>query len=202
MIAALAVSILASTWSNPPSADVWVYPHASDPGSEQFMRVWGDGVLAIDKAEAMDGTFSYGFLQWKDLPKGKLKKATLTVYAVFNDALTEEIVKKAPLEAYSLKGTFDEKNFRFGGTEVMPTNTLFGKAVPEKDGDYWKLTIDLLSDPKSGFADAFAKAQESGTLGMTLGSSISPAESRSFLYKVATKELKEKQPKLTLELED
>lgn len=202
---ALAASLILTTWTSGPSADVWVYPHASDPGTAESMRIWGDGLAALDKAESSDGTFSYGFLSWdlKGIPKTPVKSAKLTLYAIGNEVLTAEIMEKAPIEVFALKGNVDEKTFKFGNTEVAPSTLPFGKSKVEKDGDGWKLTVDLLNEPKSEFAESFKVSREKGWFSIVLASSISAAESRGMMYKIHTKEgAKGKQPVLTIEFED
>ncbi len=52
-----------------PDNDVWVYPHAGNPGGDPVIRLWGDGVNDINPT-GYPGTletqpyFSHGFFSW------------------------------------------------------------------------------------------------------------------------------------------
>lgn len=201
MIALLA-GLAFSTVTLTPSDDVWVYPHSSSPGSETFLRVWGDGSSAVEATFMDDGGFSYAYLQWptRELKVGVPKKATLTVFATAPEDLTAEKVKAAPLQAFGLSASFKEDAFMAGQTEVRPKGDSLGKATAGRKGDKWVLTIDL----GESFREAVSKAQADGKpIGLALASAISPAESRSQLYKIYSKENPaEFRPALALEYGD
>ncbi len=189
MITALAMLALATPWIANPEGDVWVYPNSSDPGTEPLLRAWGNGDKATDSQLPPGDEFSYSYLQFdlKDLPKGDLDTAQLTVVNIPNEALTPEVMKTFPLEAYGMKGTFTENKFSFADTTVGPTDALFGKATSEKIAEGIKLTINLV-DEKGAFKKALEAARTSGKLDICLATRMSPAESRSFIYKVNSKE--------------
>ena len=205
MLTTLAAVILGSTWSATPSADVWVYPHSSNPGGEAFMRVWGDGSKPIDTMIPPSDAYSYGYVAFalKDLPKGKLKKAELTVWNAPNDGLTAEEIKANPLEVFGMKGDFKEDGFSFDGSTCGPIDPSFGPSTfVQKNESGIQLTINLLTK-EGAFAKALEAAGKTGTIYLALGSKISPAESRSMIYKIATKESPEKlRPVLTIETEE
>lgn len=204
MLACVAALAFASTWSATPVGDVWVYPHSATPGGEPFLRVWGDGASAMDTTVPPGDAFSHGYLNFdlKDLPKGELKAAKLVVWNVPNAELTAEVIKAAPLEVFGLKGTFKEDTFSFTDTKCGPVKPSFGKSVGEKLDTGIKLTIDLM-DEKGAFKKYVEDARSSGILYLALASVISPEESRSFIYKINSKEAAEKErPVLTLEFAD
>lgn len=200
---ALCLLLSASTHTLSASDDVWVYPHASDPGSDNVMRVWGDGSSAIDLDAMEQGEFSMGYLQFplEGLGSGKLSSAKLTLTVQSTDAITEDDFKKFPLEVHGLSGKLEEKKFSFGG-DVKPLKGLLGTGVAVKDGDVWRVTFDLLAGETPKFPAYFEKAQKAGYLGLSLGSSISPVDSRSHIYRILTKENPESsRPSLKLEID-
>lgn len=203
MFTAIAAIVL-STWTATPASDVWVYPHSSDPGGEEYMRVWGDGEKAIDSIVPPADSFSYGYMQFdlKDLPKGELKAAKLTVWNVANEELKDDVLTAAPLEVFGLKGTFVEKTFSFLDAKCQPVAPSLGKAKSEKGADGIKLEFDLL-DAKGEFAKLVEASRSAGSLGLALASKISPEDSRGMIYKVNTKEGPEKlRPSLSLTFAD
>lgn len=204
MIASL-IALTLSTWTATPSADVWVYPNSSSPGGEPYLRAWGDGSKAVDATIPPGEAFSYSFIQFslKDMPKGELKSAKLVLWNIKNDALTDDVIKAAPLEVHGLKGTFAEDTFNFEQTTCGPTDTLFGisKAVERSDAGI-KYEFDLM-DAKGEFKKALDAARANGTIGLALATKLSPADDRTFLYKVVSKEgTKAQWPTLSLEFGD
>lgn len=181
------------TFDLSPSADAWVYPHSSDPGGEKLMRIWGDGSESVDKVFPSGGEFAYGYLVF-DVPKltdgtrYKVSSASMVVFAQANEELTPAIFKEFPLEVRGLEKTFEEKTFHIDTFKEGPYAGIFGQAVTaEKVGDNLKFTIDLLGKD-SEFADWFNVGARTGKFAISLTSKISPAESRSMIYKVFTKE--------------
>lgn len=201
MVTLAAALILGSTWAKTPSDDVWVYPHSSDPGAEQLLRVWGDGEVSVDANYPPDGSFSYAYVQWdiSDLPKGDLEGATLTVYALWNEELSAETVEKFPLEIRALKPTLDEKRFSYDKGEA-PAPKALAKGKAEKVDKNWKFTFDL-NDKDGKFKELLAGARDGGKIAFAFTSKISPAESRSLIYKINSKEgPKELRPELKFEI--
>lgn len=195
---------LAGPWTATPKADVWVYPHSSNPGGESYMRVWGDGTKATDENIPPADAFSYGYIAFDiaSLPKGEITSASLTVWNAPNPALTADVVKASPLEVFGLKGEFSEEGFSFDGAKCGPTGSSLGTSTIAATGETGiKLVIDLKGEDHA-FAKAVEAARSSGTLYLALASKISPAESRSNLFKIATREAPEAQrPVLSISVE-
>lgn len=189
MLTALVCLIVGPTWTAIPSDDVWVYPHASTPGGEPFLRVWGSGSQAIDSTIPPGDEYSYGYLQFdlKDAPAGELVSAELTVWNVANEVFKPEVLKEWPLEVYGLKGKFKEDTFSFGDSSVGPIEPRLGKGVATVEKDGVKITINLL-DEKGNFKALWKKSRDAGSLGLGLASTMSPAESRAMIYKINSKE--------------
>src|SRR5688572_27918373 len=97
-----------------PTDDVWVYPHASDPTQDEFLRIWGvEGKSVAGKPDDL-GTFSYSFLKWsiKDFPNdAKLVSANLVLTQVANPAYTTDDAKQAPIEVRPVPSNFKEKGW-------------------------------------------------------------------------------------------
>jgi len=188
MLTALVCLVVGPTWTAVASDDVWVYPHASTPGGEPFMRVWGSGTRAIDSAVPPGDEYSYGYVQFalKGAPAGELASAELIVWNVPNESLKPEVMKENPLEIYGLNQTFKEDTFSFNSS-VGPVEPRLGKAVGSVEKDGIKLSVNLL-DEKGNFKKLWASARDKGSLGFALSSAISPAESRSMIYKINSKE--------------
>jgi len=197
-----------------PSADIWVYANASDPGADEYLRVWGiEGRGAPNDAiDAQEMSFAY--LKWdlSTLPAGKkLTKATLTVTNIPNPGYTLEQAKAAPLQARPIGTSFDEKSW---------TYDMLGKLLPSKDADQIygtgapaaltpdktnPIEIDLLKGP-GDFAKAVAGALSSSekSIGLALTSSIDMASlGRTGIYKLYSRNTKEEtlRPQLTLVFE-
>lgn len=199
-----------------PSDDVWVYPHATDPARDETVRVWGAGgrSVAADAGDAEE--FAYGYLRFA-LParlKGRqLVGATLELTNVPNENLDADEFAATPLEARPLVGTFDEKGWIYSlvGKTYPDAKVRWGvaTATPTK-GEPIKMTIDLLTRGKdetgqapfgTTFANAFAKADSDGELGLALTSGVDVASvGMSAIYKVYTKDTPDeaRRPKLVL----
>lgn len=197
-----------------PSADVWVYANASEPGTDEYLRVWGiEGRGApADAADAQEMSFAY--LKWdlSGVAAGKkLTKATLTVTNIANPGYTLDQAKAAPLQARPLATAFDERTW---------TYDLVGKVIPDKEpghiygtGFPASLTtdktntfdIDLLKGP-GDFAKALATAIDAAdkSIGIALTSGIDMASlGRTGIYKLYSKDSKVEalRPQLTLVFE-
>jgi hypothetical protein len=205
-----------TTLSLTPSDDVWVYEHASDPAKDAYLRVWGAGGKSVADDPSDTGQFSYGYLRWdlSAIPAGaKLKSARLIVCQIAEPAYSAEDAKANPLEARSLVGSFDEKNWAFSAAaKVFPKSGddgLFGGGYPKifsKDGRVVPISIDLLSG-KGNFGGAFTAALKgsSKSLCMALTSHLDPSSGgMSSVYKVYSKdaETPTNRPVLELEIEE
>lgn len=204
MLASLVCLLVGPTWTAVASDDVWVYPHASTPGGEPYLRVWGSGTRAIDSEIPPADEYSYGYVQFstKGAPEGELAAAELTVWNVANETLKPEVLKEFPLEAFGLKGSFKESSFSFSDTTVGPVEPSLGKAIGVVEKEVIKLTINLL-DEKGNFKKQWSAACDKGSVGFALASKISPMESRSLIYKINSKEGPEAtRPTLTLKFKE
>ncbi|MBS1721014.1 MAG: hypothetical protein JST35_11255 [Armatimonadetes bacterium] len=181
------LALLALTASEPttitlnPTADVWAYGHASDPTKDPFLRVWGDGEVALAPTLGEVESFSYSYLkfEWKAAPAGKLESAELVVQNVANPPFDVEASKAAPLQARPWRSDWQEKGFDYGYTTkngpTMKDKGLYGEGsateiTPEKPV---VIRINLLAKD-SPFAADFAAAPK--VMSMVLTSKMSPQE--------------------------
>lgn len=195
-----------------PTDDLWVYPHASDPQSDDYLRCWGAGGHSVGP-EAQEGEISYSYLRFdvSGLPSGKLTAVKLVLTHVANPGFTLDLAKASPLEVRPVSAAFSEKNWVFENvSSVAPKgdkDSLYGWVAPNslpEDGKEFTLEIDLLKGP-GGFAAALAAAAKTQemALALALTSTIDPSSSgmRS-VYKVFSKDgPKEKRPVLRLTYE-
>lgn len=191
------------TFTLMPTDDIWVYPHATDPAGDPFLRVWGvDGDAVPSSAEDAD-SFSMGYLKFSlaAIPKGlELASAKLVVHQLPPAGYTLEDAKAAPLEARLLSPKFAEKGW---SSEVLATvlpkqDDLLGQASPDAiDGSTITISIDLMNDPAR-----LKKALEESEIGIALTSTINAADlGRAAIYKIYSREEKDSNlvPKLVLE---
>jgi hypothetical protein len=181
------------------SDDVWVYPHASDPGKDAYLRVWGlEGRAVAEKGEAPDD-FSWSYLSFglAVLPKQYvLKEATLSLFQSPDPGYTPADAKAAPLEVRTLTGEFDERTWNYGlVAKVLPgasKEAILASGYPEKwqAGANVPIVINLM--PEKGAFPAFLSklvGQVRPIFQFALTSRINPAEGgRSAVYKVFSKE--------------
>ena len=206
VLASLVLGVGVQTLEFVPTDDVWVYPHASDPQKDGYLRVWGvDGqAVATDPAQAEE--FSYSYLKF-DLAKlpadAKVKSAILTLTHTLDPTWQASDAKAAPLEARLLKGDFAEKSWDFGLSKtVFPVSgkdAVLGSFAPTKvdAGQPIKFEIDLLKGPAK-FVPTNAK------LTIALTSSLDPsAIGNRAVYKFYSKDYDkvEYRPKLTIVIE-
>lgn len=220
MVATLATLLLIAS-SHPaersvtltPSDDIWVYPHASDPAGDSFLRIWGSEGKAVS-ADADHAEFSYSYVRFDltGIQKGRLKSAHLLLTHVPAQGWTLETVAANPLEVRLLKGDFDEKTWTYEKIDKAAPDpskdAIVGTGSPEKmpaEGKSAIFDIDLLK------AGTFQKILESGMaaspahLSFALTSRVDPASlGRQSVYKFFSKENADKtvQPTLKLVFED
>ncbi len=141
-----ALALLLANKANDPititaSESVWVYSRASDPGGDQFLRIWGAGGMATPEGKGEGEDWSYGYLNWdvSSLPEKTPKSVTLTLYNInpagFGDA---DSAKAAPLEARPLVGSFKSKGWDYlFSIKNHPdlAKTVFGSGAPKAWGD-------------------------------------------------------------------
>lgn len=192
-------SLAADTYLLDPSDDVWVYPHAGEPGTDPLMRIWGvSGLAAANKGEPADD-FSYGYLKFdlSGLPKSlKVTEATLSIALRDNPGFTPDQAKAAPLEVRLMDGDLDEKKWSHSMvTKVFPDNkkeSVLGSSFPEK----WEadkpvpLSVNLMQ-AKELFQQGFKRAMGADRpyLLFALTSRLDPSEvGQGAIYRVYTKE--------------
>lgn len=174
--------------------DVWAYPHAGDPTSDPFLRVWGSEGESVGPSDLFEGAWSYSFVRF-DLSslttQGSLKAATLVLRVAYNDSLSVEDAKRFPIEARLAGSDFREKGWVFENV---------AKAAPKKGKEFllgsgypasWtedkptKVEIDLLKG-EGGLEKSLREALSSTkSIALALTSSISPADlGRSAVYRI------------------
>lgn len=191
-----------------PTDDIWIYPHASDPQKDPFLRVWGVGgeAVAANADDAAD--FSYAFLKFdlSKIPAGKISSVKFVVTHIADPGWTDAQVKDAPLEVRSVSANFAEKGwnyemaralqpkagkkefFGFASAKIAP-----GKTIPF-EFDLWKA---------DEFRKAFESGRKDGAFAVALTSTIDPAVvGRGGIYKLYSKddEKVERRPKLVVEV--
>ncbi len=191
MLPLLAAALLAPrTVDLTPTDDVWVYPHATDPGMDPNLRVWGISGDAVAQDPSEADNFSYAYLKWDAsmLPKdAKLKEATLTVTHVAEPNFTLDVAKHFPLQARPVSSNFDEKTWSYGDSiKIAPEKlktSIFGEGIPTSipASGTFPITVDLMKGPND-----FAKylASSKGSFGLALTSAMDPsAEDHAMNYK-------------------
>lgn len=196
-----------------PSDDVWVYPHASDPANDPFLRVWGtDGKSVPTDGEHAE--FSYGYLRFdlKNVLKGHLKQAHLILTHAPAQGWTLETALANPVEIRQLSGDFDEKTWTYEKTAKVAPNPsadgLIGQGSPDKlpaEGKSALFDIDLLKG--ASFAKLLDAALNTSDphLNLALCSKVDPGTlGRSSVYKFYSKDNPDAkvQPTLKLTFED
>jgi hypothetical protein len=179
----------------PPTDDVWVYMHASEGATEEFLRVWGiEGASVGDPSEG----FSYAYLRFDlaGLPERfKLREAKLILVHAAGPAFKAELVERCPLEARRLGSDFDEKSW--SGPEnakVSPKPSkedVYGTGFPKDwptDKEF-SFEIGLLGEGSPFAADiAAAREKETRALGIALTTTLDPSEAgRGGVYKLRSK---------------
>lgn len=195
----LAVAVLMQTVTLTPTDDIWVYPHASDPQRDEFLRVWGaEGKSVAGASDAVE-SFGYSYLQFdvsSVKPDATLKSAKLYLWHVADPAWTKEDLKATPIEVRAVASGFSEKTWAYeSGIQSYPPKAgaegLFGVTVLEgamAQGKPVCLVVDLLG-PKSSFATYLRKASAGGgKLALALTSAIDPSENRGMVFKLHSKE--------------
>lgn len=197
MIAAIAAVLFGfQAMDLTPTDDVWVYPHASDPARDEYLRVWGVGGQSVADDPAFAADFSYSYLKWDltGVPKDrKLLEARLVLTHIANPSFDLATANAKPLEARPLASTFSEKQWAFDkSAKIAPLKgdkASFGVskvgAMPA-EGKEFKIEIDLLKGPN----DFASTLKGSGTsLELALVSRMDPAETEvRSTYKLFSKD--------------
>ncbi|RYG25570.1 hypothetical protein EON82_06570 [bacterium] len=197
-----------------PSADIWVYPHAGDPAKDGYLRVWGREGRAVAKLIGDAAEFSYSLLRFdpKDLPEGKLTKATLVLTLVADPVFSEEQSKRFPLQARPVDGAFEEKGWKYDLLERFnPTfdeKSVYGTAFPSpwpETGKEGMVEIDLLKGPGDFRAALDRAKKDAKPLGIALTSTLDVQTNPDAMtiYKLYSKDapLETLRPRLVLTFE-
>lgn len=197
----------------PADQDVWVYPHASDPAGDSYLRAWGVGgkAVAASAGEAEDFSYSYLRFSFDKVPKDKkLVGATLFLTPAGAPEI-DPASKSWPLEVRPLKGTFSEKDWVYSqiadvspsDSEVYGTGIIASGQTPGGEKTF-EIKIDLMGK-NSKFASAFSKLLgESKPMYVALTSKFDVSEmGQKGVYKVFSRDNKDEavRPKLVLKFE-
>ncbi len=205
-LAALTLGLAAQTLELTPTDDVWVYPHASDPQKDGYLRVWGVGGQAVASDPGQADEYSYSYLRFDlaKLPKGaKVAKATLTLMHTSDPAWQAKEAQAAPIEVRLVSKEFSEKAWDFSmGKTTFPTagkEAVVSSFAPTKleAGQPTKFEIDLLKGP---FKLDFSKT----SMALALTSTLDPsAIGNRAVYKFFSKDYDkvEYRPKLVIQFD-
>ncbi|HRF59722.1 MAG TPA: DNRLRE domain-containing protein [Fimbriimonadaceae bacterium] len=195
-----------------PVADLWVYPHATDPERDPFLRVWGSGGKAVAEKGESTQSHSYAYLKFDlaSTPKdAKLTAARLILTHTPDPTWTAEELKASPLEARLIASDFEEKDWNYANTieKIVPPagkSDVLGTATAatRREGKDFVVTIDLMQGPAK-LSAAWSSARSRGALGLALTSAIDPeALGMKSIFKFYSKDgQKELRPSLVLEFE-
>lgn len=208
MLTLLALSTLAEV-ALTPTDDIWAYPHASDPKSDVYLRVWGVSGEAVAKDAAEAESFAYSLLRFdtSSLPKTKkLTTAILRLTHVGKPSFTVESAAKAPLEVRPVRGDFAEKTWKYDDLFALKLEStdkaIFGKVSPSRfpDEDVFVIEIDLMKG-ENQFEPYLLNAD--GSLKLALTSKLSVDQDRQ-TYKFFSKdaETASRRPQLILKFAD
>ncbi len=193
-----------------PSDDIWVYPHASDPSKDPYLRVWGAEGKAVAPSPEESEEFSYSYLKFdlKTLPKGMITGAKLTLTSIADPGYTSDYIKDNPLQVRALRTDFSEKTWEYDIVHTLNPDkddkAVYGSASP-KDwpaGKPFPLVIDLLKGP-ADFKKDLSAARDSAEhlLGLALTSTDDVQTMGSTaVYKLYSKDADKKELHPVLEI--
>lgn len=185
-----------------PIDDAWVYPHAGDPQTDEYLRVWGqsEGAVPADMGDRDNYSFAYLRFDIERCPTDKkLEAAELVLTHIPNPSFKVEDTKNAPLEVRPVIGTFTEKTWNYDlGAKVVPgpkKQDIFGTGSAKEisEGLPFEISVDLMKGPNSfGVYLSKALAEKDKTLCLALTSSLDPSVlGRTGIYKFYSKDHKE-----------
>lgn len=181
-----------------PTDDIWVYPHASDPSKDAYLRVWGaEGKdVAKDVNEMQDYSYSYLKFDLSKVPEGKVTSATLTLTHVANPGFDLAYSKQNPVRARPLQPEFSEKGWDYAKAEdIKPEagdKAVFGSGFAQtipSDKEF-TITIDLMKGPKDFNAYVgSSRASSAKALALALTACLDVEErGQSCIYKFYSKD--------------
>lgn len=217
MIAAFALAAFLMDAKNvdlTPTADIWVYPHASDPEHDAYLRVWGAEGKELPKDAGELPDFSISLLKWDatQIPAGKITHAELVLTHIASPGYELAYAKQHPLTARAVRSDFVEKGWNYERAgDYLPDSkeaSIFGTGAPASlgDGKEFPIAIDLLKG-KADFAAYVESARTSSdhSLAIALTAGLDVEEfGQSSIYKFYSKDadVAAKRPVLKLTIED
>lgn len=182
-----------------PTDDIWVYPHASDPMKDPFLRVWGTDSRSVPTKDEPGQSFSMSYLKFdlSEWPKDeKIQSAVLYLTHVADPAFTKELAAKNPVEVRPITADFAEKGWDYTmASTIRPEvgeKAIYGKSAPTawETGKTFRVEIDLMKGPASlqDAVDAALK-QPKPSLRLALASAMDPeVEGMRSVYKFYSKD--------------
>jgi hypothetical protein len=199
LLAVLSIGVTPQTLSLSPTDDIWVYPHASDPEKDGYLRCWGAEGQAVAPDPDEGEEFSYSYLKFDlgKLPKSfQLKSAKLVLWHVADPGWDISVSKENPVQVRGVGAAFAEKNWEYDISKTLyPEKTkeaVFGSLSSPKPeaGKPIMFEVDLMKGP-GDFAKFLKVAAEKPDrmLGVALTSTINPSEfGQKSVYKFYSKD--------------
>lgn len=209
------LALVPQTVNLTPTDDIWVYPHATDPSSDAYLRVWGMGGHALPEDSAESSDYGFSLAQWSipsTLEGKKLVSAKLHLFQIANPKFTVRESTKHPLEARPGNSGFSEKTWQYTDLAkffpVTGSKAVFGTGCPDATSVLtadFEITIDLLKGPND-FAKYLTEAltaKKPLALDLTTSLDITGDQGDTKLYKLYSKDAPapEKRPRLELVFE-
>ncbi|MCS7301046.1 MAG: hypothetical protein NZ556_05780 [Fimbriimonadales bacterium] len=171
------------TFQAQPTDDVWYYDQSFNPGFTPILRVWGDGVNAVDPSGARPGlNFSYSLAKWRlnGVPAGRryqVLSAQITVIQTQPPGYTQQEGAQFPLEARPLSHTnFTEQNWSYsapGNPEIGAVIFGEGQVTNYRTDAPFAIPIPLNTELFEPYFNA-AVNQNNGELGIGFVSRMDP----------------------------
>lgn len=180
-----------------PNGNAWVYPHAADPTSDEWLRFWGNAGNSVDEPDFGNLSLSYSLIQF-DVSSLESTDITTAFLHLWQDApftFIEEESRQRPVEVRFVPGYFNEQSYTFNDAiNYVPARgpesliaTGYGR-VPHDQVPY-EIVIDLTAAGGEGevdFREIVREAKEgNGLILLALTSTMDPQEvAEGAIYKV------------------
>lgn len=211
MITALAFLAINQTMEIVPTDDIWVYPHAADQTSDEYIRCWGSNGIAVTEPSIGGSGASWTAMKF-DISKtpadAEIASAYLVLWVPGDAGYSSEDAKKLPIQIRPLKPEFEEEGYSFAQAKsIMPSiddKVIFGTGSPviPGSGEPFSFKTDLLKGPNS-FAKAWKEARSTSRkeIAFALTSTMDPEQAgEGGIYKFYSRSAEEKyRPKLVIE---